>query len=373
MKFTFAIKNLSNSVGGAERVLNIICNFLVSRNHQVTVITFDSADAPTFYKFDSRVRLLRLGIGNSERPAKPIELLFRMRALRKVILREGPHLAIGFMHSTFIPLAFALVNTDIPVLGSEHVVPEHYKSRRIQFILFLLAAPLMRKISVVSESIKRSYPESISKRMVVLPNPVLVSSSATSSRHSRKKNFTLLSVGRLDFEKNHEILIKSFARIAHEYVAWNLRIVGEGPLRLHLQNLVDLFGLQSRVVFVGVTTNIESEYKDADIFVIPSRYEAFGLVTAEAMLHGLPAVGFADCSGTNELIQNGLTGILVDAKNDRTGALSLALTRLICDVTLREKFGQAGKKLGREKFSVSSVCEKWENLLVLMGEASKKA
>ena len=113
----------------------------------------------------------------------------------------------------------------------------------------------------------------------------------------------------------------------------------------------------------GVTAAISEEYQAAEAFVISSRYEAFGLVTAEAMSHGLPVVGFADCPGTNELIDDGLTGLLAPSAGDRAHSLAYTLSSLLTDPLLRRRLGDAGRQAIDKRFSSGHVSELWESLL----------
>ena len=105
--------------------------------------------------------------------------------------------------------------------------------------------------------------------------------------------------------------------------------------------------------------------------MISSTYEAFGLVTAEAMSHGLPVVGFADCPGTNELIQDGDTGVLVNPKDDRVNELAAVLAQLIKDPGLQDQLGARGKRAIKEQYSSAHVCGRWKKLLAKT--ADKKA
>ena len=362
MKLIFIIKRLASAAGGAERVLCTVCSELVNRGHEVSIITFDRSGGKPFYQLDLRVRIVELGMGDSSRTAGFIETLLRMRMLRRTIKAEQPDVAVGFMHSIFVPLAFALVGSGVPVLGSEHIVPEHYRTRRLEFLLFFLAIPFLSKLTVVSKVIRSEYPIFIRKRMVEIPNPVDAAVNFVSSR-AVNKGFTILSVGRLEAQKDHATLIRSFARITHQFPEWRLKIVGEGALRSDLEKLVCAMGLQKKVAMPGVTARIFDEYMASQIFAIPSIYEAFGLVTAEAMSHGLPVVGFSDCPGTNELIDADKTGLLVAPGRDREGALASALSRLIGNPSLRQKLGAAGREAITAKFLPKQVCDQWESLL----------
>ena len=92
-------------------------------------------------------------------------------------------------------------------------------------------------------------------------------------------------------------------------------------------------------------------YLGADVCVNSSRFESFGLVTAEAMSYSLPCIGFYDCPGTNELIRDGKTGILVKNNGQRSSSLASGLMLLLSDSLLRQSLGKAGNSLISSKYS----------------------
>lgn len=362
MKIFFAIKNLSSSVGGAERVLCEIASVLVNRGHQITIITFDPKGSDSFYYLDSKIRRIYLSIGDSSSRAKPFESFLRLRALKKVILKEKPCVVIGFMHSIYILLAFALIGVPIPLIASEHIVIDHYRKKPFQFILLIFSSFLVNQFTVLSSSIKRKYPDWIQRKMTVIPNPVNYKKLNKFSKKNINRK-TLLNIGRLEHQKDHLTLIKAFSIIAGSFPQWDLIIVGDGSLRNKLKKEINDLNLNKRVFLKGFTKQIDSEYAQADIFVISSFYESFGLVTAEAMSYGLPCVGFADCPGTNELIVHEKTGLLVDSTGGRSASLASALTRIISDENFRKILGKNGEKVIKERFSDKEVADSWEHLL----------
>jgi glycosyltransferase involved in cell wall biosynthesis len=370
VKVLFSIKRLASAVGGAERVLCKVCSELVNRGHEVTILTFDPLGGQPFYPLDPRVKRIDLGIGDSSQPAGLIETLVRIRRLRLAVNLERPDVAVGFMHSMFVPLAFALAGTGIPVLGSEHIVPEHYRTRRLQYFLLLFATPFINRMTVLSRAIRSRYPWPLKKLMIDMPNPVEAAANQVNA-NSTKECFFILSVGRLEAQKDHSTLVRAFAQITHQFPQWHLRIVGEGSLRTNLSRLIKDLNLQAKVTLPGVTHTIANEYVDANVFVIPSRYEAFGLVTAEAMSYGLPVVGFADCSGTNELIEEGRTGFLVQPGQDRVEALAYTLANLMNEPSLRKRMGDAGRDVIIARFSAAKVYDLWENLLYTLSRKNK--
>lgn len=360
MKLLFVIKTLAAAGGGAERVLADITAGLASRGHEVTIASFDPPDSVDFYAFDPCVRRLRLGLGRTDQPSGAIMTLRRIVALRRMLRRLRPEVTVGFMHSAYVPLAFALPASGLAGIASEHIVFGHYSDRKLERLLLRFAAWHVRAITAVSDDMRRSFPLAIRRKMVVIANPVRIGrSDGTPPVRGGAK--TLLSVGRLESQKDQATLVAAFARVAAIFPDWRLRIVGEGVLRPLLERQVAALGLASRVALPGATADVDAEYRAADLFALPSLYESFGLATAEAMSHGLAAVGFADCPGTNELIADGTTGLLVGGP-DRVAALADGLGRLMASPEERARMGAAAPALiGR--FAPDRVVERWEAVL----------
>lgn len=363
MDLLFAIKQLENGVGGAERVLATVCSNLAGLGHRVTVVTWDPPGAEPFYPIAPQVRVLCRGIGDAGKPATVGVTLRRINDLRRLALDERPDVAIGFCHSMFVPLAFALAGSGIPVVGSEHITPVHYRDRPLEFLLLRLAARGLKAITVMSEDIKRVYSVDVRSKMTVLPNPIMVPDGGTAEGRRCASTRTILNVGRLNPQKGQAILIRAFAQLAPDFPEWKLRIMGEGALRPALENLVEELGLRSRVDLPGVSSKIDDEYESATIMAVPSLYESMGLVSIEAMAHGLPVVGFADCPGTNEVITDGLDGILVSPGTDRAASLAATLRTLMSDTGLRAKLGEQGRSTVARLVSNDRCTERWVQLL----------
>ena len=362
MRCVFAIKSLEASRAGAERVFVDVVNGLLARRHHVTVVSYDRTDAKSCYALDSRVEWIRLGLGRVDRPSTPWETAVRMRALRRILPGFGADAVVAFMHSMFVPLGMAMVGTGIPVVASEHAVPDHYLGRWLEHTLLRLTPWLVHRIVVVSEQVKARYPASWQSRMVVIPNPVrpmsIVLADAVGASGQRR---TLLSVGRLAEQKDYPTLIDAFALIADRLPDWDLRIVGDGECRAALWARIEAYGLEGRISLPGVIEDIGSEYSRAQLFVIPSLYESHGLVVVEALAHGLPAVGFANCLGVNRLIRPGRNGELV-AGPDRVQSLAEVLVRLMGDSEARARLAPSEANLP-DVHDPERILDRWECLL----------
>ena len=362
VKIFFIIKNLSNAVGGAERVFCKISSLLDDKGHDITVITFDKDNNLNFYDIKKSIKRINLSIGNSSSKTNLSEYFRRIFALRNLLSITKPDLVIGFMHSAYIPISFALLGKSVPLIASEHTAINHYFKRPIQFLLLLISSFLINRFTVLSLFIKSKYPYIISRKMVVIPNPVMAVNSLNKNDNIPKRNI-ILSVGRLEEEKDHLTLIQSFAKIVKSHQDWDLHIIGEGKLKNKLHEKINSLGLIDRIYIKGFTKDIDSKYREAKIFALPSKYEAFGLVTAEAMSYGIPCIGFADCPGTNELIINDETGLLVKSSGNRSSSLAEGIERLISDEQYRICLGRAAREAIKKNFADEEVAEAWEHLL----------
>lgn len=359
VKILFVIKAMSSAGGGAERVLSQIASIFAAKGHKVIVLSYDSPDAADFYPLAEGIQRVRLGLGQA-RPAKLGETIRRMRALRRATLESMPDVVVGFMHSTYIPLGLALLGTGMPVVASEHIGYDHYRTVPLQALLLRATCSLFDVITATAEPVKMGFPSAVRARMVAISNPVIAPKGAaeSASRNSRK---CLLSVGRLEPQKDHRTLVEAFAAIAGDFPEWDLRIVGEGHLRGELETQVVALGVAGRVALPGACAQIDAEYRAADLYVNSSLYESFGLSTAEALAHGVAAVGFADCPGTNDLIRHGANGVLAQG-NPRAPALALALAQLMGSDERRASCAAAASaSVGR--YSLDRIALQWEDLL----------
>lgn len=353
----FCMKRMADVSGGAERVLADVANGLSDRGWRVTVLTSDPPAARSFYPLSAKVATLRLGKDAASGKPGWLNILLQIFRLRTAISKLKPDLAVGFLISMYVPLAVALIGTGIPVWASEHIVRQHYRNRRLQYFLIGMVSLFVSRVAFLSPSIAEGYAIVAKRKRIVIPNPV-APASGQAAPASDSAGKTILNVGRLVDFKDHRTLIHAFARLAPDFPKWTLRILGEGELRESLERLVEELGLGDRVRMPGATDRIGTEYSAAQIFAIPSIYEGFGLVTAEASSHGLPCIGFADCPGTNDIITDGENGILVST-DDRVGNLAQGLRQMMTDGALRERMGRKGIE-NMMRYKLEKVLDQWE-------------
>lgn len=178
---------------------------------------------------------------------------------------------------------------------------------------------------------------------------------------SRKKY--VLFVGRLsDFHKGVSYLLKAFAKIATKNHDTELIIVGGGPDELRLKKLAEDLGIAKHVLFVGPITDqktLAAYYNSADVVVVPSLFEAFGIVTIEAMSCGKPVVG-SKVGGIKEIITHGKTGYLISSGN--ISELEEKISELLNHPETCKELGNAARKEVEQKYSYRSLGARLERI-----------
>ncbi len=163
--------------------------------------------------------------------------------------------------------------------------------------------------------------------------------------------------GRLVHEKGQADLLEALATLRDQGLAFTATIAGDGPMRAELERATRLAGLESSVSFTGVLPH-EALLKlvaTADIVVIPSRFEGFGLTAIEAMALSRPVIVTA-VGGLLEIVENERSGIIVSAGKPQE--LADAVQRLLSSRALREEFGRAGRKRVEQAFSLPQIAAK---------------
>jgi glycosyltransferase involved in cell wall biosynthesis len=168
------------------------------------------------------------------------------------------------------------------------------------------------------------------------------------------------TVGHLNRQKGHDVLIAAMADVAAREPAARLVIAGRGPLRRRLEALAAQHGVADKVVFAGLVGDVARLLKAFDVFAFPSRWEGFGIALAEAMASGLPVVASAT-GGITEIVEDGVSGLLVPvgdrAADGVRSALGKALLRLLSDPDLAQRLAREGVACVRERFSLTRTVE----------------
>ena len=206
-----------------------------------------------------------------------------------------------------------------------------------------------------------------SRKVFVLPPALDPSFVPAASGHDEipAGREVLLTVGRLissEPGKGVDAVIRALPEVLKRVPDVHYVVIGEGDLKPRLQRLAQENAVQDRVLFAGQQKdeNLRRYYSRADIYVMPSRQEGFGLVFLEAMACGKPVIA-AGFGGAAEIVQEGRTGFLVDP--DNPAQLADRLVRLLEDADLRKKMGAAGRQVVEERYTFPRFEERLTRIL----------
>lgn len=386
MKVCFVIESLF-SYGGVQRVTAVIAKEL-AKTAEVTVLTFDRPDlqdtnmyglneAPINYEYISypdvkgfkqkfckaysflyRKLLPQTNLTSSlyahssfpsERRRRLIDRLnvyhydaiiavhapiaTRIAAIRSQLRCRN---LIGWIHNSFE----AMFTKGSWYAGTELEKYFVYQFRRLSHIVVLChcdVAPYQLKYGFSPE---------------VIYNPLTLVPGACSSGTSKK----FLAVGRFSpRHKGFDLLIKAFAEFAETNKDWTLDIVGEGPEEELYRQLISTYQLEQRVCIHPFTSNIQAYYSNAQVYVLSSRWEGFGLVLVEAMAHGLPVVS-SDLPTSREIM--GDFGLYFP-----NGDIH-ALAKQLHKATKTDWEQKSAKALQiAERFNIEIIIKQWQQII----------
>ena len=253
-----------------------------------------------------------------------------------------------------LPVITTLHGTDITLVGRHPV----YKSA-VEFSINQSDV-----VTTVSESLKTDTYEvfDIRKEILVIPNFIdttLFDKDEKCYRHNFAPNNEkiVIHVSNLRKVKRVTDVIKIFNQIQQEVNA-KLVIVGEGPEWEQAQKLIQEFGIEDKVRNIGKVKNLYSILKIADVFLLPSQQESFGLAALEAMAAGVPVVS-SNAGGIPEVNEHGITGFTHDIGD--VDAMAKSAIDLLSNEQKLNTFKQNAKKHS-QKFSLENVLPQYERL-----------
>lgn len=359
MRILFIIKGLNNIGGGAEKVLVDVANGLCRRGHDIKVLTFDFPGA-SFYSLSPEIERIDIAFNPAGQSMPKLRMLRALPRMRRAIADANPCVVVAFMHSAYVPAAAAMFGLRIPLIVSEHTDSSHYKGRLTQAMLRRLAERAASTKTVPSESVRINFLAEDKTDSVVVANPVNVREVFPPSVQN-----LLLCVGGMRREKGHEVLLEAFAHLTDEFPDWRLRIVGDGVLRPELEAQVKRLRLETKVEMPGFTRDVGAAYSASRFVVLPSYYESFGMVAAEALAAGRAVLSFDDCAGIAEIVDSGVNGFLAPSaltREGRVASLTDALRQMMSDPEGCAAMGTNGPA-AVSRFSLESVLDTWERVI----------
>lgn len=372
------------SGGGIERYVDTLSRSLIKLGHKVDIITV-SYDGEKIERKDNLTVYRTPFLNTFNKSKKQAEesgkkfLGFLKNYLDEnnvdIIEVENMH-AIVLLAAHTLAINMMCMERKIPLILTIHSFPiKPYDQFTISFAKDLM----WDKINTVSSSVAETYYNEgveIEKIQIIHPGintdefmPGLGRKWLRSRVEGLKeKDIVILHASRINNmrvveEKGIRTLLKAFSILSDQYKDIKLLIASAPPASPvkeeyektveEVNNISKLFKIKDKVKIVSFDLEeMPKVYNGADIFVMASQTETFGLVYAEAMACGLPVIG-TDVGGIPEIIENGSSGYLVSA--DNAVELSKYLSVLILDTRTRKKFGRNGRKIILKKFDANKL------------------
>ncbi len=371
-------------VGGIARHCNGLAKALAQKGHEVQVITLDFPGAPDYEEIQG-VKVYRTATELGHPNFLTWALLFNHFMEKRVaeVSRESDldvinvhdwltaFAGISFKHHRKKPLIATIHGTEIGRAQGLHN-PDSFTIDGIEWWTTYEA----RKVIVTSGAMKaeiQGHFDVPQEKIEIIPNGInpkkynaQVDRSAVRGRYGVNPDEKLiLCVGRLVPQKGIEYLIKSIPRIAARYPQARVIIVGEGWLRGHLERVAQSTGHQWRITFTGWIPDQEliALLNSADVLVVPSIYEPFGIVALEGMAAGVPVVA-SDIGGLAEIVEHEHTGILAYSKNP--DSIAWAVDRVLSDPEHSKWLVHNARETVQKTYS-------WEAIAMRTAEVYKEA
>ncbi|WP_298064277.1 glycosyltransferase family 4 protein [uncultured Rikenella sp.] len=362
-----------NGSGGMERVLVQKANWLAEHGYQVEILTTEEDHCEPFFPLHSQVCATALNINynrlyKSDNVWRNIIESIRKRQLHKrklkAYLREHPcDIFITLQHRNFIPKLKD---------GSRKIFEVHFSTAaKREFLqrlsrLYRLAYRLgtwwqertikyYDRFVVLTEADRR---ERALNNCVAIPNSITIPIPDQTAALTNKR---VICVARYSYQKGLDFLIPAWRIVVERHPDWRLDIFGRTYGReKEYTDLLRQNGVETSVRLCEPTQNIVSEYQNSSIYVLSSRYEGFPLVLGEAMACGVPCVSYACPFGPEDIIRDGVDGIIVPQVGNIPG-LAAGICRLIENESLRQAMGIASRE-GVQRYEEKNVMPLWVDL-----------
>jgi len=272
-------------------------------------------------------------------------------------------------HADLAGRAAAAIAGTRHVVHTVHIVEARFRPWRLAFAR--LAAGMCDRIVAVSNSVRDHHSSGSGLprgRYVVIPNGVDAEAhrrDAAARRRLRSQwglrrgEVLLAFVGRLDVQKGVDTLLEAMKVLHGRAAAPRLAIAGDGPMRRDVEGFVATEPVGKVIELLGFTEDVRGLLSAADVLVMPSRWEGFGLAAAEAMAASLPVLA-TRVEGLCDVVVEGKTALLVE--RDDPEALAKQIEFLAGDAALRRRLGQAGRRRAVRCLSIAATVAAHEKL-----------
>lgn len=353
MRKTIAFHIPSLVGGGAERVICNLANHFAEEGYRVSMITSEMEDHQ-YYQLDEHVTRVVLPKPTGNRILK---IFRRLGILRKAIRDSEAPVVVSFIGMANLRAILATRFMKTKVIVSVRSAPgREYKGKeKLAKFLFRFAEGAVFQTGMAREY----FPGTVRRKSTILMNPLLGDFSRARYEGQREKE--IVTVGRLHPVKNHEMLLRAFARFHQDDPDYVLRIYGDGENRTKLEELIQELACGESVFLEGNCDAVADAIWKASLFVLTSNTEGMPNALLEAMALGLPCISTdCPCGGPAALIRDGENGLLIPVGDE--DALVDAMERILSEKDFAEKLGRSAEQ-AKEQYAPEKIYQMWEDYI----------
>lgn len=345
--------------GGAERLVLDLLENSDTENFDVAAVSL-YAETGTLFEREIRNKNLKVYYLDKHRGAD-FSMVYKLKRIFRMFRPDIIHTHLYVLRYVLLPARLEQVPVMVHTLHNLADKEVDAFGKVVGHVAFNLLGVV--PVSISNEVVK-SFHMVYGKKVYtpVIYNGVDTKVFAEASvlcRREEQGNVNLLHIGRFAPQKNHRLLIQAFSFALRKYPNLRLQLVGDGELRTMIENLAVELGIDGKVEFLGLRSDIPELLAQADIFVLSSDWEGMPLSVLEAMASGKPVIATA-VGGVPELVENGITGVLVPPSDP--DALANAVVNLAKDPEKRASLGAMAQKVAMERFDISRTTHEYEEL-----------
>ncbi|MEN8369485.1 glycosyltransferase family 4 protein [Acinetobacter bereziniae] len=322
MKILFVINSLKYK-SGIERVACLLANlFFKDLNYHVVIANRDTEKVDVAYDLEEEVEVLKIS-GSYFKFYKDLN--------KKIIELQPDLIIIHNMGRLSLLCSILNISKHSKLISLEHVAFD-VRPKWVKILSKILYKRINQVITLTKQDMfsYQSFHNNIKKINNISPFD-----AKTLSLDYMKDSKTIISIGRLTFQKNFESLLNAWEIVSKIKFDWNLKIYGIGEDEEYLRNFIYEKNLKN-VYLMGQTKDVQHVYQSAAFYVMSSRFEGLPMVLIEAQSFSLPIISYNCPHGPAEIIENNKTGFLVE--NQNSIKLAEAMQKLMDSDSLRVTF-----------------------------------
>ena len=352
-KIAFYIGSLRK--GGAERVFVNLADYFRKEGYEVVVVTQYRFEEE--YDLPAGVGRVLSEIEDTEVTRSRIRNFFRrLNKLHAIWKEQKPNVVLSCIgKNNFMTIVSAMGTGTKAVVSVVGEAREEYPTKVMRMLANLLF-PRAAGVILQTERSRAFFRKKVAARTIVLPNSL--NPAFIRPRFEGEREKEIVSVGRMDKNKNHEMQLRAFAALPPAFSAYTLTIYGDGELRSSIEKLADELGISDRVRLPGVVPDVAERIERASLFLLTSYSEGVSNALIEALALGIPVIATdVPSGGTEELMVDGVSGLIIPAGDQ--AALEAAMEKLLGDPAYADRLGREAAKI-QERLAPERVNALWK-------------